>query len=140
MSRMKRQVVIDTNCLVQMLSAHGNYYSAWQAYRRGEYILCVSNEILNEYQEIIERVANSIVATNVVNAILRSPHTQFFTPQYRFHLIEKDPDDNKFVDCAIIANADYIVSDDSHFQVLKTIPFPSVSILRLDDFMKDMKL
>ena len=78
---MKRFVVIDTNCLVQMLSAHGNYYSAWQAYRRGEYVLCVSNEILNEYQEIIERVANATVADNVVNAIIRSPHTLLFTPQ-----------------------------------------------------------
>ena len=46
---MKRHVVIDTNCLVQMLSVHGGYYSAWRAYRRGEYTLCVSNEILNEY-------------------------------------------------------------------------------------------
>lgn len=135
---MKRHVVIDTNCLVQMLSAHGDYYSAWRAYRRGDYILCVSNEILNEYQEIIERVANATVAANVVNAIVRSPHTLFFTPQYHFHLIEQDPDDNKFVDCAIIANADYIVSEDSHFSVLKSIPFPSVRVIRLDEFIDEL--
>lgn len=121
-----------------MLSAHGDYYSAWQAYRRGEYMLCVSNEILNEYQEIIERVANAAVAANVVNAIIRSPHTLFFTPQFRFHLIEQDSDDNKFVDCAIIANADYIVSEDSHFQVLRTIAFPSVRVFRLDEFIEDL--
>ena len=135
---MKRHVVIDTNCLVQMLSAHSDYYSAWRAYRRGDYILCVSNEILNEYQEIIERVANATVATNVVNAIVRSPHTLFFTPQYHFHLIEQDTDDNKFVDCAIIANADYIVSEDSHFNVLKSIPFPSVRVIRLDEFIDEL--
>lgn len=135
---MKRFVVIDTNCLVQMLSAHGNYYSAWQAYRRGEYVLCVSNEILNEYQEIIERVANATVADNVVNAIIRSPHTLFFTPQYHFHMIADDPDDNKFVDCAIIANADFIVSEDSHFNVLKTISFPSVRVVRLDEFVSEL--
>lgn len=134
---MKRYVVIDTNCLVQMLSAHSEYYSVWQAYRRGEYVLCVSNEILNEYQEVIERVANSAVADNVVNAIIRSPHTLFFTPQYHFRLIEQDPDDNKFVDCAIIANADYIVSEDSHFNVLKTISFPSVRVIRLDEFVNE---
>ena len=137
---MKRHVVIDTNCLVQMLSAHGNYYSAWRAYRRGDYILCVSNEILNEYQEIIERVANATVAVNVVNAIIRSPYTSFFTPQYRFRLIGQDPDDNKFVDCAIIANADFIVSEDSHFAVLKFIPYPSVKVVRLDEFVNELKL
>ncbi|MBR0046093.1 MAG: putative toxin-antitoxin system toxin component, PIN family [Bacteroidaceae bacterium] len=126
---MKRFVVLDTNCLVQMLSSHSVYYAAWQAYRRGEYVLCVSNEILNEYQEVIERVSSASVALNVVNAILRSPYTMFFTPQYHFRLIESDPDDNKFVDCAIIANADYIVSEDRHFDVLKTIPFLSVKVI-----------
>ena len=136
---MKRFVVIDTNCLVQMLSVHGDYYSAWQAFRQGKYILCVSNEILDEYQEILERVANEVVATNVVNAIVRSPYTLFFTPQYHFHLIEQDPDDNKFVDCAIIANADYIVSEDSHFQVLNTISFPSIKVIRLDEFVADIE-
>lgn len=46
---MKRYVVLDTNCLVPMLSRHSIYYSVWQAYRHGDYMLCVSNEILNEY-------------------------------------------------------------------------------------------
>ncbi len=135
---MKRFVVIDTNCLVQMLSAHSDFYVAWQAYRRGDYTLCVSNEILNEYHEIIERVANAVVATNVVNAIVRSPHTKFFTPQFHFRLIEQDPDDNKFVDCAIIANADFIVSEDSHFNILRSTPFPSVRVVRLDEFVREL--
>lgn len=111
---MKRLVVLDTNCLVQMLSVHSPYRPAWQAFRDGRYILCVSNEILEEYQEIIGRVANEVVAYNVVNAIVRSPFTRFFTPHFRFRLIEQDPDDNKFVDCAITAGADYIVSEDAH--------------------------
>ena len=52
---MKRFVVIDTNCLVQMLSVHSSYRPAWQAFREGKYELCVTNEILEEYQEILER-------------------------------------------------------------------------------------
>lgn len=101
-------------------------------------MLCVSNEILNEYQEIIGKVASPEVAHNVVNAIMRSPYTRFFTPHFRFRLIEQDPDDNKFVDCAIIAGADYIVSEDAHFRVLETIPFPSVQVIRLQEFMKKL--
>lgn len=120
-----------------MLSVHSPYRPASQAFREGRYMLCVSNEILNEYQEIIERVANAEVARNIVTAIVRSPFTRFFTPHFYFHLIEQDPDDNKFVDCAIIAGADYIVSEDSHFQVLKDIPFPSVEVIRLDRFLKE---
>ena len=63
---MTRQVVIDTNCLVQMISAHSPYRPAWQAFREGRYTLCVSNDILNEYNEILERVANAVVAHNIV--------------------------------------------------------------------------
>lgn len=74
---MNRLIVLDTNCLVQMLSIHSPYRSAWQAFRDGKYILCVTNEILEEYQEIICRVANEAVAHNVVNAIARSPYTRF---------------------------------------------------------------
>lgn len=135
---MKRLVVLDTNCLVQMLSAHSPYRPAWQAFREGKYELCVSNEILEEYQEIIGRVANEAVAHNIVNAIVRSPYTRFFTPHFRFRLVEQDPDDNKFVDCAIVAGADYIVSEDAHFRTLESIPFPKVCVIRLQQFLEEM--
>ena len=136
---MKRKVVLDTNCLVQMISMHSPYRQVWQAFRDGEYLLCVSNEILNEYNEILERVANAAVAHNVVNAIVRSPYTKMFDPHFHFRLIEQDPDDNKFVDCAIIAGADYIVSEDAHFCVLDEISFPKVNVIRIEDFIQDLK-
>ena len=53
-------------------------------------------------------------------------------------LIEEDPDDNKFVDCAIVAGADYIVSEDAHFRVLEKIPFPKVNVILLNQFMDDI--
>lgn len=136
---MSRNIVLDTNCLVQMISVHSPYRPAWQAFREGRYTLCVSNDILNEYAEILERVANATVAHNVVNAIARSPYTRMIVPHFRFRLIEQDPDDNKFVDCAIIAGADYIVSEDTHFRVLKTIPFPSVNVKCLEEFLQDLQ-
>ncbi|MBR4930702.1 MAG: PIN domain-containing protein [Bacteroidaceae bacterium] len=123
-----------------MISLHSPYRPVWQAFRDVRYTLCVSNDILTEYNEILERVANAAVAHNIVNAIARSPYTRMIDPQYRFGLIEQDPDDNKFVDCAIIAGADYIVSEDAHFRILADIPFPSVAVIRLDEFIKDLDL
>lgn len=130
--------MLDTNCLVQMLSVHSPFRPAWQAFREGKYVLCVSNEILDEYEEILERVTNVNVAYNIVNAIVRSPFTRFFTPHFHFRLIEQDPDDNKFVDCAIIAGADYIVSEDAHFRVLEEISFPKVRVIRMEQFLEDI--
>lgn len=51
-----------------------------------------------------------------------------------FSLIEADPDDNKFVDCAVAADAEYIVTNDSHFNVLKKIDWPKISIITIEDF------
>ncbi len=52
-----------------------------------------------------------------------------------FHLIETDKDDNKFVDCAIAANAKYIVTEDHHFNVLKKIEFPKLNVVNIDEFL-----
>lgn len=62
--------------------------------------------------------------------------TQVITPYYKFHFIEADKDDNKFVDCAIAAQAKCIVTNDHHYDVLKSIPFPKVEIVGLVDFME----
>ena len=51
-----------------------------------------------------------------------------------FNLIKADADDNIFADCAIAANAELIVTNDSHFDVLKEIPFPKVEICTLQLF------
>ncbi len=58
---------------------------------------------------------------------------------YKWQLITKDPDDNKYVDCAIATNAHYIISDDKHFKVLDIIDFPKIVCLRLEAFDKIYK-
>ena len=133
-----RAVVIDTNCLLQMISRHSNYYVVWRAFREGKYFLCVSNEIISEYEELLSRVASPFVADGVLWTILNSKFCMFFSPQYHFQLITQDPDDNKFVDCAIIANADYIVTNDSHFKVLENIEFPKVNVKTIDQFVIEL--
>ncbi len=134
-----RYVVVDTNCLLRMIPLRSKYRPAWESFLDGKYILCVSNEIVSEYMEILTAKVSSTFAENIVGAILRSPFVRRFDPQFHFNLIEADPDDNKFVDCAIIANADFIVSEDSHFRVLKTISFPKVNVLTLDEFSEELK-
>lgn len=55
---MVNNVVLDTNCLIASLSKRGNYFKVWNDLHAGKYILCVSNEILEEYEEIIAQKAN----------------------------------------------------------------------------------
>ena len=121
--------------LLAILSRRGNYFPVWQGLHEGKYTLCVSNEILDEYEEIIGSKTNPIIASNVIQMLINSPYVQFVDTYFHFHLIEQDRDDNKFVDCAIAANAQFIVSEDAHFKHLKDIPFPYVEVLRLKEFM-----
>lgn len=129
------RIVLDTNCLIAILSRKGNYFPVWQGLHQGKYILCVSNDILEEYEEILSMKTNATIASNVIQAIINSPFVEFIDTYFHFHLIEQDKDDNKFVDCAIAANAQYIVSEDTHFKHLKNIPFPTVNVIRLGEFM-----
>ena len=129
-------VVIDTNCLLQVIARKSPYRPIWDAFLNGEFDLCVSNEILDEYQEVLEQQITPTIAENLVLLILNKKNTRFVDPHFRLNLIEADPDDNKFVDCAFAAGADYLVSEDSHFNVLRAMPFPQLNLVTLDEFMQ----
>ena len=131
-----RKVVIDTNCLVQMISLHSIYRPIWDAFLANKFQLCISNDILEEYQEIIEEQTTFRIAENVILLILNRRNVIFVDPPFRLGLIVEDPDDNKFVDCAFAANADYLVSDDKHLQILQRTPFPQLNLVKMAEFLK----
>lgn len=130
------RIVLDTNCLIQSVSPHSIYHRVWESFLIGENTLCVTNDIIEEYVEILQRLFSYRFAENVVKTIVNSSFVEFVTPYYQFHVIEADPDDNKFVDCAIAAAARFIVSNDHHFDILRRTYFPVVDVIILDDFLK----
>ena len=80
-----RYVVLDTNCLVQILPSRSLYHKIWTDFLEGKFCLCVSNEILMEYEEILSIHASPEVAQNVVEAIARHPKTHFQESYFHFH-------------------------------------------------------
>ena len=133
---MKRRIVLDTNCLISSLPKKGKYYQVWQDFFANKYILCYTNEILTEYEEILTQKLGQTIAQNIIKAIIARPNTLKFDPHFQFQLITQDVDDNKFVDCAIVANAQYIVTEDRQYNVLETIDFPKVNVIDLDTFLR----
>jgi putative PIN family toxin of toxin-antitoxin system len=131
-------IVIDTNSLIMAISSRSDYHKIWQSFLDGDYYMCISNEILEEYAEVIARNIGVNLARYVVYTILERKNTKLITPFYNWNLITADPDDNKFVDCAIAANAKFIVTEDHHFNVLKEIQFPSVEVINIDEFLKEL--
>ncbi|MBQ2508261.1 MAG: putative toxin-antitoxin system toxin component, PIN family [Bacteroidales bacterium] len=134
-----KRVVLDTNCLLASISSRSEYFIVWRGLHEGKYTLCVSNDILAEYEEIIAFKASPLVAKHVVDALVDSDNVEFIDPQFKLGLITNGTDDNKFVDCAFAANATFIVSQDHQFDVLKAIDFPKIDVIKLQSFVLMLK-
>jgi predicted nucleic acid-binding protein len=92
-----------------------------------------------EYEEVISQKTSSFFADIIIKALLNRRNLVRVSPTWRFQLITQDPDDNKFVDCAISGQAEILVSNDKHFNILNEIDFPAVTILRLQDFISTLE-
>lgn len=130
-----RKIVLDTNCLLMSLPRISPYRLIWDDFLEGKLKLCVTNEIVEEYLEILSQKTTPEIASNVVSVILSQRNVEFVTPYYKMHLIQADEDDNKFVDCAFTAGASCIVSNDAHFKILNEINFPKIFVLRIKEFI-----
>ena len=87
-----------------------------------------------EYEEQLGEFYSPFTADLVLNILLTASNVMRSEPFINWQLITSDPDDNKFADLAISANAQYLVTNDHHFDVLKTLPFPTVKVVSLDEF------
>ena len=131
-----RRIVLDTNCLLQSLPSRSPYHQIWTDILYGKISLCVNTEILNEYEEILSQKTNSEIAKNVVEAIARLHTTVYQEIYVHFDLIKDDEDDNKFADCAVASDAEFIVTNDKHYNILKTTPWPDINIIDIQEFIK----
>ena len=87
-----------------------------------------------EYEEQIGIHWHKDIAADTIRSLTELSTSLLVTVYYNLKLITADRDDDKFVDCAFAANADFIVTNDNHFNVLKNIDFPSIPILNIDEF------
>lgn len=132
-------IVLDTNCLIMAISTQNRYYKVWQDFLDGKYVLCVTNSIIEEYSEVLARNISPLISELIVTAILNRRNVKRLDPSFKFNIITADPDDNKFVDCAIAGNAKYIVSQDHHFEVLKRLDFPRVDVITIQQFLVELE-
>ena len=131
-----RYIVLDTNCLLQALPSNSPFHKIWTEVLDGHICLCVNTDILEEYEEILARKTTPEIARNIVDAIANLSTTIFQNTYVHFELLPADSDDNKFVDCAVASDAEYIVTNDKHFNPLKEIPWPTVEIIKISEFIK----
>lgn len=128
------KVVIDTNVLWVSISRKSSSHWIFKAILDGSLTICVTTDILEEYSEIITRKLGLNVSEAVLNVFENLQNIQYITSYYRWLTVKEDPDDDKFVDCAIASNAIGIITQDNHFKVLKNLAFPKVKIFSIGEF------
>lgn len=129
-------IVLDSYVVLQVAFTQKPLRIVWDKLLSGEYTLCVTEDILFEYQEkVIDCFHNERLANLLINTLLNCEYVRRVETFFRYNLIQTDPDDNKFVDCALACNAKFIVTEDSHFNVLKELDFPKVDVVNLTEFI-----
>ncbi len=128
------RVVLDTNILLVSLPKKSPFRIIFDALLAGQFELIISNDILGEYAEILARKTTPMIAHNIVEMLITLPNVHKQDIYYKWQLINADKDDNKFVDCAIAGNADFVVTEDKHFNELKIVEFPKLTVLSINEF------
>jgi len=118
------RIVLDTNVLISGIFFGGNPRKVLEKWQEKSFTLLTSLEILAEYEEVLDRLESkskkktkSIVA-KTVNLLTRE--SEVILPSVDVHL-SRDPDDDKFINCALSGSAIYIVSGDNDLLELKEV-------------------
>lgn len=133
------KIVLDSNILVAAIGKRSKLRIIWNAFIQGHYSLIISEEIIKEYEEIIQQRSAQGASDIVMEIFRESPHVILQQVYYNWRAIEEDADDNKFFDIAVAGNADFLVTNDHHFDIVKTLPFPRVNIISSDKFLSILK-
>src|SRR5690606_24631552 len=130
----KLRLVIDTNVLIVSFAPNTKYSWIFDALFAGKFELAISNEVLLEYQEQLSFRYGLTKTDASLDFLLLLPNVVLSEPYYLWNLVESDEDDNKFVDCYISSQADYLISNDKHIHRIKTNEFPQIAVLKYDEF------
>jgi len=131
-----KKIVLDTNILVSALLFKGELTKIVELWEKGEIIPVISKETFEEFKRVLaypkfsltEKEVKSIIEENVL------PFFEVVDITTKVSGVCRDPDDEKFLSCAIAASADFIVSGDKDLSDLSR--YKSVKIIKVSDFIK----
>lgn len=131
------KAVLDTNVLISAVITSGVSHQVLVKAFEGEYELLVSADTIQEFRDTLLKypekfqISQDEVETEVETI---EYYGTFVAPNRDIQAVEDDPDDDKFLEAAVTADADYIVSGDSHLQDLDT--FQGINIVNPQEFIE----
>ena len=115
------KVVIDTNVFVSGIFFSGPPYRILKAWQDGQLQIAVSEEIINEYRRVIDTLSAKLEHIDLDSIMELLLIEAELVPSYSFEKpVCEDPDDDKFLACAIASKSKYIISGDKHLLKIGT--------------------
>lgn len=136
------RAVVDTNVFVSGATGSSSPAEVLDSWREGHYVLVTSESIIEEIAEVLRRPKIrkfTGLAERDIKGIINSLETRAFVVagEIEVDLVEDDPEDNKFLACAIEGLADYIVTGDKH--LLSIVEYQGIEVVKPREFLKKLR-
>ena len=128
------RVVLDTNVLISAFLFGGRPRQILEKAIRGEIRLCISEPILEELKGVLQRPKFDY-SPEMIQVILTelTGIADFVNPSGTIDVVLEDPEDNRILECAVEAKANYIISGDLH--LLKVRRYFNIEVLNAAEFL-----
>ena len=128
------RVVVDTNVFVSSFFG-GNPRKIVDLWKSGQVTICLSKPIIDEYVEVLQRLGlqNERELGELLNLFARGLHVLFSANPPELHLVKEDPDDDKFIECAVALKADFVISGDKNLIAIQD--YMSIRIVTPKEFL-----
>jgi len=128
------KIVLDTNVFISGIFFRGPPSQILQAWKNKKLRIILSQDILDEYHRVAESISSKYPTIDIFQIIeLVMVHGQFVDSADLDITVCEDPDDNKFIECAIASNTKIIVSGDKH--LLKITGYQGITVLKPREFV-----
>ena len=114
------RAVVDTNVFISSFFG-GNPRHIINLWKSGEILLCLSGPIIDEYVAVLSRMGlqNEKELEELLSLFANGFHTLYTAKTPKLNIVKKDPDDNKFIECAVALKSEFIISGDKALQEVK---------------------
>jgi putative PIN family toxin of toxin-antitoxin system len=132
------KVVIDTNIFVSSFFG-GNPRKIIDLWRNEKITLCLSNAILDEYLDVLRRIGlkDEDELEELLALFSRGFNILFTTKTPKIKVIKNDPDDEKFIECAVALKADAVITGDR--EVLALREYMGIKIVTPQQFLESYR-
>ena len=130
------RVVVDTNVFISSFFG-GHPRKIIDLWKSGEITLCLSKPIVDEYIEVLRRLElqNEKEIDELLGLFAHGFHVVFTAKTPELYIVEKDPDDNKFIECAVALKAEFVITGDKALKEIKE--YININIVSPSEFLSN---